>query len=270
MSFTVEIAGVQAQPSPETRNLVYLKVYYDQEIYSWSIYVSPTEDMETFVQANAERIKKDIDQKELEWQNLDPKTRTITDIDGNQITVDISKDEIVKPDVPDYYAKRRVEYPDVTEQFDSFWKGIGSAEYLNMQQKILEVKNKYPKILIDSDLADLKVSKLQYITIMRNAALASLYTDWNNDRWDADEGTSTRIANVLTMIEQANASGIPTPQAIPWRTYDNQDRYLTVPEMIQLGAAIFSAQQVVWNKQATLKNEITSASTIDEVNSIVW
>lgn len=269
MAFTVEIAGVQSQPSPETRNLVYLQVYYDQNIYSWAIYVSPEEDMESYVQANSERIKKEIDLKELEWQNLDPKTRTIN-VDGNDITVDIPKDEIVKPDIPDYYAKRRMEYPDVGEQFDSFWKGIGSSEYLQMQQKILEVKNKYPKILIDSDLQDLKASKLQYITIMRNAALASLYADWNNDRWDADEGTSTRIANVLTMIEQANASGIPTPSSIPWRTYDNQDRYLTVSQMIQLGAAIFSAQQVVWNKQATLKNQITSATTISEVNSITW
>lgn len=269
MAFTVEIAGVQSQPSPETRNLVYLQVYYDQNIYSWAIYVSPEEDMESYVQANSERIKKEIDLKELEWQNLDPKTRTIN-VDGNDITVDIPKDEIVKPDIPDYYAKRRMEYPDVGEQFDSFWKGIGSSEYLQMQQKILEVKNKYPKILIDSDLQDLKASKLQYITIMRNAALASLYADWNNDRWDADEGTSTRIANVLTMIEQANASGIPTPSSIPWRTYDNQDRYLTVSQMIQLGAAIFSAQQVVWGKQANLKNQITSATTIDEVNSITW
>lgn len=269
MAFTVEIAGVQSQPSPETRNLVYLQVYYDQNVYSWAIYVSPEEDMESYVQANSERIKKEIDLKEHEWQNLDPKTRTIN-VDGNDITVDIPKDEIVKPDIPDYYAKRRMEYPDVGEQFDSFWKGVGSSEYLQMQQKILEVKNKYPKILINSDLQDLKASKLQYITIMRNAALTSLYADWNNDRWDADEGTSTRIANVLTMIEQANASGIPTPSSIPWRTYDNQDRFLTVSQMVQLGAAIFSAQQGVWNKQASLKNEIITATTIDQVNSIMW
>lgn len=270
MAFNVEIAGIQGQLSPETRNLVFLKAYYDDQVYSWSIYVPTSLDPETYVQANKDRIKKEIDLKEQEWINLDPKTRIIFGENGEEIIIDIAKDEIVRPDVPDYYAKRRLEYPDLGDQFDSFWKGFNSIEYIEMQEKILEVKQKYPKIYIDSDLEELKASKLQYITIMRNSTLNTLSAEWNNDTWDADEGTSTRIANVLTMIEQANASGILTPSAIPWRTYDNQDRYLTVPELVQLGASIFSAQQVVWTKQANLKNQIISALTIEEINSITW
>lgn len=270
MAFNVEIAGIQGQPFPETRNLVFLKAYYDDQVYSWSIYVPTSLDPETFVQANKDRIKKEIDLKEQEWTNLDPKTRIIFGENGEEIMVDIAKDEIVRPDVPDYYAKRRLEYPDLGDQFDSFWKGPNSAEYIQMQEKILEVKQKYPKIYIDSDLEELKASKLQYITIMRNSTLNTLSAEWNSDIWDADEATSTRIANVLTMIEQASALGMPTPPSIAWRTFDNQDRFLTVAEMVQLGASIFLAQQTVWNKQANLKNQINNATTIDEVNSVVW
>lgn len=270
MAFHVEIAGIQGQPSPETRNLVYLKVYYDDQVYSWVIYVPTTVDAETYVQANKDYIKKEIDLKEQEWIDLNPKTRTVQTIDGEDVVIDISRDEIVKPDIPDYYAKRRLEYPDLGDQFDSFWKGLNSPEYIEMQQKILEVKQKYPRIYIESDLEEVKASKLQYITIMRNSTLNTLSAEWNNDIWDADEASSTRIANVLTMIEQASALGMPTPPAIAWRTFDNQDRNLTIPEMIQLGTAIFLAQQTVWNKQADLKNQVTNATTIDQVNSIIW
>ncbi len=270
MAFTVEIAGIQSQSSPETRNLVLLKVYYDDLVYDWSIFISPSFDAETYVQANLERIKKEIDDKEAEWEALDPKTRIITDDSGNEIVIPIEKNEIVKPDIPDYYAKRRDEYPFVGEQLDSFWKGIGSVDYIEMQNKILEVKEKYPKLYVESELEKAKESRLQYVTTKRNSTLLTLFTEWNDDIWDADEGTSTRISNVLTMIQQAASAGIPTPPTIAWRTYDNQDRDLTVAEMVQLGATIFLAQQIVWTKQAQLKNQIQAATTVQEVNSIIW
>jgi len=93
---------------------------------------------------------------------------------------------------------------------------------------------------------------------------------WNNDQWDARETDSTRIANVLTMIEQAANLGIPTPSTVDWRTYDDQNRTLSIPELTQLGASMFQAQQIVWVKQATLKDQVQAATTVEEVNSINW
>lgn len=55
------------------------------------------------------------------------------------------KGEIVCPDIPDYYAKRRSEYPPLADQLDAFWKGEASQDYQNMLAKIQAVKNKYPK-----------------------------------------------------------------------------------------------------------------------------
>lgn len=272
MVFSVDISGVYTPPAPENRIIAYLKVIYDGVEYDWMTFVPPEEDLVPYVQSQADRIKKEIDLKELEWLNLDPKTKSYPDPfnEGQTILVPIEKNEIVAADVPDYYAKRRMEYPPISEQLDSFWKGVGSAEFVEMQQKIIAVKQKYPKVQVESELEKAKNERLQYITVMRNNAMLTLSTEWNNDIWDADEGTSTRIANVLTMIQQASMAGIPTPPSIAWRTFDNQDRQLTVAEMVQLGAAIFLAQQAVWTKQATLKNQITNATTIDEVNGISW
>lgn len=110
----------------------------------------------------------------------------------------------------------------------------------------------------------------QQITSARNAALSSLTATWGGDTWDANEETSSRIANALSMIREATAQGIPTPPAIPWRTADNKDRVLTVAELTQMGAAVFQAQQAVWAKQAALKNAIEAATTVEEVEGVRW
>ena len=131
------------------------------------------------------------------------------------------------------------------------------------------VRDKTPQE-IENELNSAKDSRMQYITSNRDSTLKMLTCEWNNDQWDARETDSTRIANVLTMIEQAGNLGIPTPSTVDWRTYDDQNRTLSIPELTQLGASMFQAQQIVWNKQATLKDQVQAATTIEEVNSIVW
>lgn len=122
----------------------------------------------------------------------------------------------------------------------------------------------------EQEINNLKQLRLNYITESRDLDLNALTCQWNNDTWDARESDSTRIANVLTMIEQANNQGIPTPSTIDWRTFDDQTKNLSVPELIQLGASMFQAQQVVWYKQAALKDQILAATTVAEVKAVVW
>jgi hypothetical protein len=43
----------------------------------------------------------------------------------------------------DYAQRRREDYPDIREQLDAIWKGGPDAEL--MRQKILAVKDQYPK-----------------------------------------------------------------------------------------------------------------------------
>jgi hypothetical protein len=131
------------------------------------------------------------------------------------------------------------------------------------------VRDKTPQE-IENELNSAKKSRMNYITSSRDSELRKLSCMWNNDQWDARETDSTRIANVLTMIEQAANLGIPTPSTVDWRTYDDQNRTLSIPELTQLGASMFQAQQIVWVKQATLKDQVQAATTVEEVNSINW
>lgn len=122
----------------------------------------------------------------------------------------------------------------------------------------------------EQEINNLKRLRLNYITESRDLELNSLTCQWDNNVWDSRESDSTRIANVLTMIEQASNQGIPTPTAVDWRTFDDQTRSLTVAQLIQLGASMFQTQQVIWYKQAMLKDQILAATTVEEVKSITW
>lgn len=123
---------------------------------------------------------------------------------------------------------------------------------------------------INQDLQTVKDQRMNLITAARDNELNQLTCQWDNDLWDAREIDSTRITNVLTMIEQAQKINISTPLTVNWRTYDNKDRSLSIPQLIQLGASMFLAQQIVWEKQTQLKNAITDATTIEQVEDIIW
>lgn len=43
----------------------------------------------------------------------------------------------------DYAQRRKEDYPDIRDQLDAIWKGGPDAE--SMRQKILAVKDQYPK-----------------------------------------------------------------------------------------------------------------------------
>lgn len=149
MSSTITLRGLTSNvETDENRALALIDVDYNGNVYKWQTYV-PTEitNFNEFLESIKSRIEKEIDVKEAEWAALDPKTRVFTDpFTEEQIIVDIQKEEIVKPDVPDYYAKRRREYPDLREQIGAFWKGPGSVDYVSISQQIEEVKNRHPKI----------------------------------------------------------------------------------------------------------------------------
>jgi hypothetical protein len=115
--------------------------------YDWQVFVSlDAPDLGTFVNQVMPSVYADIDAKEAQWAALEPKTRTIEDpFTGQTTVVDIPKAEVVRPEIPDYYAKRRAEYPPLAEQLDAFWKGPDSVEYEAMLSKIREIKSKYPK-----------------------------------------------------------------------------------------------------------------------------
>ena len=141
---SISLEGLMSPGGDETRALAMLKVVHNGLTYDWQAYVPPNTDLTTFIAQSEATIKAQIDAKEAAWTALTPKTREVTDpITGETTTVPIEKSEIVRPDIPDYYAKRRAEYPSLGDQLDALWKG-GDAQ-TNMQALIAAVKAKYPK-----------------------------------------------------------------------------------------------------------------------------
>ena len=141
---TVSLEGLQSGMTGEDRAIAILKVNHNGQNYDWQIFVPVGADLSEFIGGCSGRVGAEIDAKEAEWAALTPKTREITDpMTGQTTTVDIDKSEVVRPEIPDYYAKRRAEYPAVGEQLGAQWKG--GQEAADMQAKIQAVKDKYPK-----------------------------------------------------------------------------------------------------------------------------
>jgi hypothetical protein len=146
MSSEISLEGIQSVGGNEDRALALLKVTYNDNVYDWKIYVPSNANLSEFLEQSKSRIEAQIDAKEAEWAALDPKTRSYTDpFTGEQTVSDIQKEEIVHPDIPDYYALRRNEYPSLGEQLGAIWKGPEHSDYVDMMNKIQSVKEKYPK-----------------------------------------------------------------------------------------------------------------------------
>ena len=144
---TINLVGLASNLPDENRALAYIEVNYNDVVYNWQIFIPPnTDNIDAHIQSVQQSIINDIYSKELTWASLDPKTRTIDDpMTGESVTVPISKEEIVKPSIPDYYSSRRSEYPSLGDQLDAMWKGLNSQAFTDMQAKIAAVKSKYPK-----------------------------------------------------------------------------------------------------------------------------
>lgn len=142
MSLT--LTGLQSGIENEDRALAHISVEHNGQVYDWKIFIPVEASFADYLAASEANVKSEIDYKEAQWEALTPKTREVdSPITGEKTVVDIDKSEIVRPEIPDYYAKRRAEYPAVGEQFDAQWKGGDAA--VAMQAKVQAVKNKYPK-----------------------------------------------------------------------------------------------------------------------------
>ena len=141
---TVSLEGLQSGMPGEDRAIAILKVDHNGQSYDWQRYVPAGVALSDFINGLGASVSTEIDAKEAQWVALTPKTRENTDpMTGQTTTVDIDKSEVVRPEIPDYYAKRRAEYPAIGDQLDAQWKGGDAATA--MQAKIQAVKDKYPK-----------------------------------------------------------------------------------------------------------------------------
>jgi hypothetical protein len=140
------LQGIRDGNLQDDRMLLVLEVQYNDETFPWSIRMFPsyTGSYDQYIMDHADNIYADVANKLQQWEDLDPKEREIlSPFDEEPTIVPITREEIVTPTYPDYYVLRANEYPPLAEQLDAFWKGGEAVEH--MQQKILDIKNKYPK-----------------------------------------------------------------------------------------------------------------------------
>lgn len=141
----IEITGIADGNKDDDRLVVFLKVTHLEKEYDWFIRVpSNTLDWREYIASQESSILADIEKKEQEWDLVKDTVKYEMDImSGQQIEVTPQRSDVVKPTYPDYYILRKSEYPSVAEQMDAYWKGGDSLA--EMQAKILEIKQKYPK-----------------------------------------------------------------------------------------------------------------------------
>lgn len=142
---SVVLKAIMSNIPGESRALATLAVSHNGQEYEWQAFIPEgMTDYQLFCTEIESRVKAEINSKEAQWAALTPKTREVTNPFTNEVTTyPIEKSEIVRPEIPDYYSKRRQEYPSLGDQMDALWKG--GAEQAAMMQKIAAVKAKYPK-----------------------------------------------------------------------------------------------------------------------------
>lgn len=143
---TIRLTGIYTPPLPETRDLAMIEVDHNNTTYNWQMYIPQGQNIQAYIDSQELRIKAEIDTKELEWTNLNPRYTIMSDpFTGEDVQIDITRDDIVKPEIPDYYAKRRDAYPAIGDQLGAIWKGTDSPDFQAILDLIQQIKNTYPK-----------------------------------------------------------------------------------------------------------------------------
>jgi hypothetical protein len=259
---TISLEGL-ASPSDDDRNLAYIKVDYDGVIYDWQVYVPADVDLTAYLEAKKDVIIAQINAKEAIWATT-PKTKIVSDPFGVDTEIEVFKNEIVRPDVPDYYVSRKKEYPSLTEQLGALWKGEYSSEYADMINKINDIKNKYkPSVQM---LDDLKAEKIAQIEKWR--ATARFANGVANGRtWQLDEKSQALLGQAILIA----TVGGPLPTA--WFDVDNVPMPITnVSELLNIASVAAANTDAAFVRSQELKSIVRdpSTDTAEKLDAIVW
>jgi len=148
MAIEIVLESLATPGPPEDRLFANLSVTKGENTYKWGIFVpmSYMGNIGEYIEISREKIEQQITAKEAEWEALDPKTITVNNpLTDQSYEVEVKIEDVVRPNIPDYYAKRRNEYPSIPFQLDAIWKGTTSQAYIDMQELIQSIKEKYPK-----------------------------------------------------------------------------------------------------------------------------
>ncbi len=259
----ISLDGLLSPGGDEDRNLAMLKVTYNGNEYDWKVYIPAGEDIGSYLDSISSVIMEDIDRKELLWQSA-PKTKIIQGPDGESIQVDVLKSEIVCPDVPDFYAKRRSAYPKLLDQMGALWKGEDSAEYKSMMSVIEQIKteNKNPSIT----LAGLKEEKIKQIELWRKEARFAPGSVFGRT-WQLDEKSQSLLGQAILIASLGGS--LPTA----WIDADNNPLAITdISQLLQIAAVAAAQTDYAYIRSLELKSIVrdVATDTKEKLDAIVW
>jgi hypothetical protein len=91
---------LSTNPTLSGRKLIYVDILYSGETYNWAVYIPKDYDIEIYLNEKSTDIEKDILSKEEIWLTTE-KTKIINDPIFGDMIININKNEIVKPTIPD-------------------------------------------------------------------------------------------------------------------------------------------------------------------------
>lgn len=116
-------------------------------------------------------------------------------------------------------------------------------------------------------LDELKAAAWNGIKAAREAAMAApLATPYGT--FDADADSRSNITDAVLMLQTLEALG--TPSDITFTLSDNTDVVLTTSEMVTVGLLLGQQVQTAYGVGRTLRAQIDSATTAEEVGAVVW
>lgn len=267
----ITLEGLSSLGPPENRSLADIKVYYNDTVYDWKIYIPhDIEDLTEYLSKVIESVEVEIEQKENEWTNLNPKIRYVEQFNTEtnqieQVEQPILKEEIVKPNLEDYISLRRKEYPDITEQLDAIWKGIDSEEFNTMLRKIEDVKKKYPKNYLHRDtekiLSQKKMDLIKYLSTVRSRYEINGVVV-NGIKINTDINSQTKLIGAMMITSKD-----PT-NAVTWKTATGEFVELNAEQILHIVLSVKDHIQNCFYWELNLKNQILESTTIEELSVI--
>lgn len=145
-----------------------------------------------------------------------------------------------------------------------FYVDSGQAVSMGARPSAHHVFNFSSKTWIDPrTLQDHRDAKWEQIKASRNATEFGPFT-WDGSIFDGDTKSQNRISGAVQM------AGLSPTFSTEWTLADNTVRILNASQVIQVGIALAQHVDTAYAVARTLRNQINTAPTPDEVAVINW
>ena len=117
------------------------------------------------------------------------------------------------------------------------------------------------------DLEKAKSNKLQELKTTRDQKESGGFI-WGSSVFDSDPMSQIRIQGSVSLAQMA--VNLEQPFSIAWTLQDNTTRTLSAAEMTQVGLSLANHVATIHETYRSLKNQINTATTIQDIASIIW